>query len=293
MLRSMTGFGAASGESGRYRIGVTARSVNHRNLDLSIRLPPSLREVESEIRGILQSRVSRGHVDITVEVESVHTPASGLRVDRALLAELMEISRSLVGGDEALAPLGVGDLLRVPGVLEVRSRKEEWAAEDRKLLLSVVEEALVQLVEARETEGAALLELLNRGLGDLAGLADQLTEGRAEAIAELETNLRKRVAQLLEGVPLDEARLAQEVAHLVDRSDVTEEIGRLLAHLDHAGEVLAGDGPVGKRLDFLMQEVQRELNTLGAKCRDMAMSRVVVDGKSVCEQVREQVQNVE
>lgn len=292
-LRSMTGFGAASGESDRYRIGAVVRSVNHRNLDLSIRLPQSLRQAEASIRAILKSRLSRGRLDLTVDVESVLTSASEVRVDRRLIDELTEISRSLGGGDKRLSALGIGDLLRIPGVVEVRRRDEEWSDGDQKLLVSVVEEALEQLVGARETEGQALVELLTKGLGKLAALAEQLAERRPEAIAELETNLRKRVTQLLEGVPLDEDRLAQEVAHLVERSDVSEEIDRLLAHLAHAGAVLEGEGPAGKRLDFLLQEVQRELNTLGAKCRDIAMSRVVVDGKAVCEQLREQVQNVE
>ena len=292
-LRSMTGFGVASGESDRYRIGAAVRSVNHRNLDLSIRLLQSLREAEAPIRALLQSRLSRGRLDLTVDVESVLPSASEVRVDRRLIDELTELSRSLGSGDERLSALGIGDLLRIPGVVEVRRRDEEWLDGDQKLLVSVVEEALEQLVGARETEGRALVDLLTKGLGRLAALAEQLAEGRAEAIAELETNLRKRVTRLLEGVPLDEARLAQEVAHLVERSDVTEEIDRLFAHVAHAATVLEGESPAGKRLDFLLQEVQRELNTLGAKCRDIAMSRVVVDGKAACEQLREQVQNVE
>lgn len=289
----MTGFGAASGESDRYRIGAVVRSVNHRNLDLAIRLPQSLRETEALIRAILKSLLSRGRLDLTVDVESVLTCASEVRVDRGLIDELTEISQSLGNRDGRLSALGIGDLLRMPGVVEVRRRDGQWADGDQKLLVSVVEEAVEQLVEARETEGRALVELLTEGLDELSALVEQLARGRPEAIAELGANLRKRVTQLLEGIPLDEARLAQEVAHLVERSDVTEEIDRLFAHLGHAGAVLEGEGPAGKRLDFLLQEVQRELNTLGAKCRDIAMSHVVVDCKALCEQLREQVQNVE
>jgi len=157
----------------------------------------------------------------------------------------------------------------------------------------VAGEALAQLVASREREGASLQAAMEERLALLAKVADRLDALRAPVAGELAAAMKRRLAELLAGQPLDEARLAQEVALLVDRSDVTEELDRLRAHLGHFREVAAERGPSGKRLDFLTQEIFRELNTTGSKCRNHEMTRAVLDAKVLCEQIREQVQNVE
>ncbi|HKV11921.1 MAG TPA: DUF1732 domain-containing protein, partial [Thermoanaerobaculia bacterium] len=170
---------------------------------------------------------------------------------------------------------------------------EAWEPEDHELLLRVAEEAVAQLVAGREREGANLVAILDERLNGLGEAAARLDGMRGNVREELAAALRKRLAEILGGQQLDEARIAQEVALLVDRSDVSEEIDRLRSHVEHFRSVTREPGATGKRLDFLTQEIFRELNTLGAKCRNADMTRAVLDAKVLCEQMREQVQNVE
>ncbi|HYN22206.1 MAG TPA: DUF1732 domain-containing protein, partial [Thermoanaerobaculia bacterium] len=189
--------------------------------------------------------------------------------------------------------LAAGDLIRIPEAFKVEVASEEWDSGDHELLLRVAGEAVAQLVAGRELEGANLSAVLNERLRALEEVVARLDALRGPVREELGASLRRRLNELLAGQALDEGRIAQEVALLVDRGDVSEEIDRLRSHLDHFRSVLKDAGPAGKRLDFLTQEIFRELNTLGAKCRNAEMTRAVLDAKVLCEQMREQVQNVE
>ncbi|HSK76064.1 MAG TPA: DUF1732 domain-containing protein, partial [Thermoanaerobaculia bacterium] len=189
--------------------------------------------------------------------------------------------------------LSAGDLLRLPEAFRVDVGSEAWEPEDHELLLRVAGEAVAQLAAGREREGANLVTILDERLNGLDAVVARLDAMRGNVREEIAAALRKRLAELLGGQPLDEARIAQEVALLVDRSDVSEEIDRLRAHVEHFRSVTREPGAVGKRLDFLTQEIFRELNTLGAKCRNAEMTRAVLDAKVLSEQMREQVQNVE
>lgn len=292
-MRSMTGYGHAAGEGERYRLRVTLRSVNHRFLDVVLRLDERFRGSEPALREVLGSRLKRGRVEARVEVEGVGTAAARLEVDRELLAQLSRALEGLLEEELIERGLTAGDLVRHPQLLRISEAESEWDAEDEALLLEVAEEALAELVEARETEGAKLAAVLAERLSALGRAADELRDlaehDREEALA----SLRVRVNSLLGDQAVDEARLAQEVVLLVERSDVREELDRLRAHVEHFRELMGSGGAVGKRLDFLSQEILRELNTVGAKCRSAAMTRAVLDGKVLCEQLREQVQNVE
>jgi uncharacterized protein (TIGR00255 family) len=189
--------------------------------------------------------------------------------------------------------LAAGDLLRIPEAFRVEMPAEHWDAADAELLLRLAGDAVAQLVAGRGREGASLSAVLDervRGLEDVVVQLDALRSGVRE---ELATSLRRRLDELLGAQAVDPARLAQEVALLVDRSDVSEEIDRLRSHLEHFRSIMREPGPTGKRLDFLSQEIFRELNTVGSKCRNAEMTRTVLDGKVLCEQLREQVQNVE
>ena len=210
-------------------------------------------------------------------------------VVRALGAAARQLAEEgLVAGD-----LSIADLLRVPEAILVEVAPDQIGRDDEELVLRTAAEALAQLMAAREHEGAQLQRVLGERLAELREAAASLRARSPAVRAELHGNLKRRVAELLGGAVLDEARLAQEAALLVDRSDVVEELDRLEGHLDHFAQLLGAAGALGKRLDFLSQEILRELNTLGAKCRDGAMTRLVLDAKVLCEQLREQVQNVE
>lgn len=292
-MRSMTGYGHAAGEGERHRLRVTLRSVNHRFLDVVLRLDERLRTSEPALRDLLGSRLSRGRVEVRVDAEPVGAGTARLEVDRALLAQLSQALEGLLEEELIERGLSAGDLVRHPQLLRISEAESAWEPEDEELLLRVTGQALAELVQARETEGAKLeavlaerLEALSRTTADLSELA---AADRVETLAAL----RERIETVLADQPVDEARLAQEAALLADRSDVREELDRLRAHVEHFHELVASEGTVGKRLDFLSQEILRELNTVGAKCRSAAMTRAVLDGKVLCEQLREQVQNVE
>lgn len=292
-MRSMTGYGHAEGENLRYRVRIALRSVNHRFLDLVLRLKEEQRTSESAVRELLGETLSRGRVEVGVDIEPVGRDSSRLEVDRRALKELTRALEGLLEEDLIERGLTAGDLIRHPQLLRVSEPANHWSDEDEELLLRVAGHALRELVAARGTEGEKLAAALGERLGALERAAGELRELAPAAREETAAALQERLNALLGDQALDPARLAQEAALLADRSDVKEELDRLGAHLEHFHEVMANDGPVGKRLDFLTQEIFRELNTLGAKCRNARMTRAVLDAKVLCEQLREQVQNVE
>lgn len=289
----MTGYGEAAGENARHGISVSLKAVNHRFFDLQLRLGDEARASESAVRDLLARELSRGRIDVRVEIRPRAERQAAVQVHmgviRAAHAAVHELS------DAGLVERGfsAGDLLRIPEAFRVELASEDWDEGDHALLLGVAEQALEQLVASRETEGASLAAALEERIAALEGVVAKVDALRGTVRQEMAESLRRRLSELLEGQPLDEARVAQEVAVLVDRSDVSEELDRLRSHVDHFRAVAREPGPAGKRLDFLTQEVFRELNTLGAKCRNAEMTRGVLDAKVLCEQVREQVQNVE
>lgn len=293
-MRSMTGYGHAGGEGDRYRLRVTLRSVNHRFLDVVLRLDERLRGSEAALRELLGTRLSRGRVEVRVDAEPVAAGAGArLEVDRALLAQLSRALEGLLEEELIERGLSAGDLVRHPQLLRISEPESAWEPEDEELLLRVTGQALAELVQARETEGAKLAEVLGERLEALSRTTAELSELAASDRVETLASLRGRIEAVLADQAVDEARLAQEAALLADRSDVREELDRLRAHVEHFRELVASQEAMGKRLDFLSQEILRELNTVGAKCRSAAMTRAVLDGKVLCEQLREQVQNVE
>lgn len=292
-MRSMTGYGEASGENARHGVTVSLRAVNHRFLDLQLRLGEDLRASEAALRDLIAREVSRGRLEARVEVRSVAERKATVQVHMGVIREAHAAIHQLVEAGLVERGLAAGDLLRLPEAFRVELEREEWGEEDGEMLLAVARDAVAQLVASRETEGASLIAAMEEKLKGIQEAVDRLDALRGSVREEIATALRRRLAELLGAQTLDEARLAQEVALLVDRSDVSEEIDRLRSHLEHFRGVTRETAAGGKRLDFLTQEIFRELNTLGAKCRNAEMTRAVLDAKVLCEQIREQVQNVE
>ncbi len=292
-MHSMTGYGQATGENQRYRIHVTLRGVNHRYFDLVLRGLEKLRELEPEVRDLLSSRLARGRVEAHFELVPMAPRQAEVGVEEDVVRSLRALCDRLADDDLISPQLNFGDLLRLPEVIQLEIADPEWRAEDGELLLRLTSEAVDQLVAARAAEGEKLHRILEQRCVALEAVVGELRELRAGSTREMAEQLEERIVELLDGRLPDDGRVAQEVAFLVDRSDVAEELDRLGSHLEHLRTILARSGSIGKRLDFLAQEVFRELNTLAAKCRDGALTRVVVEGKSLCEQIREQVQNVE
>ncbi|MDX1632161.1 MAG: YicC/YloC family endoribonuclease [Thermoanaerobaculia bacterium] len=292
-MRSMTGYGQAQGGDERHRVSVTLRSVNGKYLDLNLRLREEHRDLEPRLRTLLEQELERGRVDATVEVRSRIPRAADVNIQMEVVQALHTASHELAEKGLIATELRLADLLALPEVVELEVEPDNLTDRDEMLVLSVCREALGQLVEARALEGEQLAGTLEERLEDLVELAETIGELASTVRDRIRSRLEERVREILEGEEIEESRIAQEVAVLVDKSDVAEELDRLDSHLEHFRGVCSSEGAIGKRLDFLTQEILRELNTIGAKSRDAEMTRRVVDAKVVCEQLREQVQNVE
>ncbi len=295
MIVSMTGFASVVREDERASVSVTARAVNHRFLDVQVRLPQSLAALEAVVKTVVQKHVSRGRVDVFVGVQHKATPAAEVEVHlpivQALEAALAEArSRGYVEG-----PLTPGDVLRIPQAVTFREPAE--AVSETPAAQGVVEEAVAAAVEQlnvmRRREG----EMLRRDLdARRAGLAESIEAIDAAADAgraATEARLSARVRELSLDTTVEPAAIAQEIVRFVSRSDISEEIVRFRAHLDHWSRLCAGDEPCGRKLDFLLQELNREVNTIGSKAEGTQVPELVVHVKAELERMREQVQNVE
>jgi uncharacterized protein (TIGR00255 family) len=287
----MTGFGEAEGAFGGGRLAIEVRTVNHRHLAVQCRLPADLQRFETEVRHRLRAYVERGHASVTVRWTELPERSTSVTVNveraRAVRAALERLRESLgIEGDVDLAFVA-----RQPDVLVYGSEEEPELEGDPLLLL--IEQAAQQVVGAREREGADLAaDLTSRIL--LMEDRLQVIEARApERLTAERDRLRQAVTDLLNGRQLDESRLAQEIALLAERMDITEEIVRLRSHFASFRAGLAASGAVGRRLAFLGQEMLREVNTIGSKANDAAMAEAVIDLKSELEKIREQVENIE
>lgn len=296
-LRSMTGFAQARREQDGWALRISLRSVNHRFLDLHVRLPEGFEPLEPAIRQIVRDHLRRGHVDVTLNLEA--SGAAAVHVNAEVAAEYLKAARKLrdemgIGAEPDLAAL-----LRLPGVIGSAAAGDgDAAAMYGDAVRACLAEALRKLDAMREAEGSALTAEMNQRLARIAELAAQVEPPAARARPAYARRLEQRVRELLGETPLDPARLAQEAALLAERGDVAEEIARLRSHVEQYQALLAAGGEVGKKFDFLLQEMQREANTLlsktpGVEEEGLAITSLALEIKSEIEKLREQVQNVE
>jgi uncharacterized protein (TIGR00255 family) len=292
MVRSMTGFGAAEGPVGAVRVSVELRSVNHRFFNPTIKLPASFARWEGEVREALRRRISRGHVTLTARVEREERAAGA--VDERLFGEYVALLRALRQRYGLAGDVDVATVLRMPDVFASADGEEDVSGSGRELL-AVVNEAAAALAAMRQEEGARLAAFVEERLAVIERALDRIAARAPQRLVEQRERLREAVRQLTDGLAVDEARLAQEIAILADRLDVTEELARFRSHLAAFGEALRDGGPepVGKRLGFVLQEMLREANTTGSKANDGAMLADVVAIKEELERIREQVENLE
>ena len=292
-MRSMTGYGEATATVRRHRVTVTARSVNHRNLDVVVRVRSPFRTLEPELRSAVAAEVRRGRVEIGVDIESTRDATDFDETDAAV-ERLQQTVRRWRRRGIVTSRLSAGELLSAVRALRAESGVAAAGPEERALVMETCRHAIASLVVEREREGQVLADSLNGHLASLRACVGALASRRSEVIGQATGELERRIGELLGvGDRLDPARLVQEVALLVERSDTSEELERLDGHLEGFEAAMKEGDAVGRRLVFLSQEILRELNTVGSKCRDLEMQRGVVEGKVLCEQLREQAQNVE
>ncbi|MEJ2456208.1 MAG: YicC family protein [Candidatus Thiodiazotropha sp.] len=288
MISSMTAFAR---EEYRGELGVMSweiRSVNHRYLEAFLRLPEELRVLETSVRERLNARLSRGKLDLSLKFKPGSGAEAGLQINRRMVDQLMAAEQEMahmLHCDTYLRPL---DLLRWPGVLE---EQEQDYTPVKQQAMALLETALDSLIDNRLREGERLAEIVRQRCEAMQAQVDRVRDLMPEVLDNVRTRIRERLSEVMD--ELDEARLEQEMAILAQRLDVDEEMDRLETHLAEVERVLSSDEPVGRRLDFLMQELNREANTLSSKSSDVEVTRAGVEMKVLIEQMREQIQNIE
>jgi uncharacterized protein (TIGR00255 family) len=298
MIRSMTGYSRVGAEEAGLTLTVSIRSTNHRFLDVQLRLPAALDPQETLLRRLLKNHLLRGHVEITVGLDR---PATGeLQLDRKLLAAYVSTFQALRQEFGSAAEPDLVALLRVPGLVIARNGEmsPEESARVQQMLQRVATEALERLNEMRAREGEALERDLRSRLGRLGKLRENIAQLAQQVPQLYRQRLEGRIRELMASVELDAARVSQEVAYLASRSDIAEELTRFQSHLDQVDQLLGGSSEVGKKLDFLLQEMNREANTLLSKTTDvpevgLEITRQAIEMKTEIEKLREQAQNIE
>jgi uncharacterized protein (TIGR00255 family) len=288
MIASMTGFARHEAAGPWGTLVCELRSVNHRFLESGFRLPDELRAAEPELRQCLMRELKRGKVDCTISLRGAQGAQSALEVNAEALERLLTRVRELALTFPAAHTVNLLDVLRWPGVVRDSSVAGEELQAAAKALVA---QTLADLVATRSREGERLRELIEQRCSALAALVTQVRARLPEVQQRVRERLNERLAELK--AQIDQERLEQELAILVQRLDVDEELDRLCGHIDEIRRATGGTDPAGRRLDFLMQELNREANTLSSKSQDLETTRAAVEMKVIIEQMREQVQNVE
>jgi uncharacterized protein (TIGR00255 family) len=297
MIKSMTGFASVTREDDRATIAVTVRALNHRYLDLQLRVPQMLAALEGDVRAVVNRRVARGRVELSVSLQLRQTPTLDVEFNEqfgAALESALEQARArgLVAG--ALSP---GDLLRLPQAITIREKSSDDAdnvtAELADRVRETVEAALADLDSMRTREGDHLRSDLDQRRTFVADLVERIGVAADEGRAAMEQRIAERVAQIRAELQADEAAVAQEIVRMAARSDISEELARFRGHVSHWEALALSAEPCGRKLDFLLQEMNREVNTMGSKADGLRVSELIIAAKAELEKMREQVQNVE
>ena len=283
----MTAFGRAEGESPLGSFVWELRTVNHRYLDVISKLPEHFRYLEGEIRDLIRARLSRGKCEVSLSLQKSNA-VQELRLDTEILGRLLKVSDEIRLHASEAAPLSTQQLLSYPGVLVDQPVDREAVTQ---MLLQGLDKALGQLLDGRLEEGRKMAAVIDARLVAISGLADALEQDLPAIVSSHKEKLLTKLNEL--NVELEPERLAQEVVLVAQKLDVTEELDRLKTHVDAVRKAMTKEGPCGRRLDFLMQELNREANTLGSKSASIENSNAAIDLKVLIEQMREQVQNIE
>ena len=288
MISSMTAFAREEYRGELGELSWELRSVNHRYLEMFLRLPEELRVLETAVRERISARLGRGKLDVSLKFKSAEAAEAGLRVDRRMVEQLISADREVAALLDCKSHPKSMELLRWPGVLQ---EEEQDFTPVKQQALELLDAALESLVENRRREGSRLAEIVLQRCHAMQQQVKKVRELMPEVLQAVRSRIQERLQEVME--ELDENRLEQEMALLAQRLDVEEEMDRLEAHLEEVERVLDADEPVGRRLDFLMQELNREANTLSSKSNSVEVTRLAVEMKVLIEQMREQIQNIE
>lgn len=292
MIKSMTGFGQGEAQNHHYNVGVEFKTVNHRYLDLFIRLPKQYSYLEESLRQAIQGRIARGRVEVTVQVQDFAEKERKVGINTALLRGYLQALTTVqetIGNNE---PISLTDVLALPDLLEIEDPEIDLESL-RQVFLQAVDLALDNLEAMRTSEGRRLKEDLIAKIRGVEILVQKISELAPSVVVDYRQRLQERLGELLDGTNITEERFLGEVAIFADRSSIDEELVRLTSHIQQFRNSLQSAQVVGRKLDFLLIEMNREANTIGSKANKMEIANLVVEIKSELEKIREQVQNIE
>lgn len=291
-MKSMTGFGKSEIAIDGRKIRVEIKSVNHRFLDISIRQPRFLMFLEDDVRKLLKMHLNRGRIDVFINYSSEREDAKKVLVDMPLVRAYVEAANQIVKQTEIKDDLAISHIMRLPDV--VTYEEEDSDEEALKDLLTInLNAALAELMDARQREGNQLKNDIVKRLGLILESAQRIHEKEDTVVGEYKQKLNDRLKEILDGTEVDQQKLAQEVAFFADRCNITEEIVRIKSHVKHFKASMEENTPQGRNMDFIVQELNREFNTIGSKSQDMEIVEAVIAGKGEIEKIREQIQNIE
>ena len=292
MIKSMTGYGRAVQSVGDREFTVELRAVNNRYLDCNVKLPRALAFAEDSVKQRVKAQVARGKVDVFISATAPTNAQVQVSLNRPVLEGYLQAMRDMVREYGVQDDISTGVLARLPEIFQVEKPEED---EDALLknLLQVVDQALEAFNAMRQTEGASLARDLQSRRQTILHLVEQVEAGSPKTVSDYQARLENKMREVLESTTIDEARILQEAAIFADRIAVDEETVRLRSHLTQMGNMLTSGGAIGRKLDFLLQEMNREANTIGSKCSDLALTQTVVEIKAELEKIREQTQNIE
>jgi uncharacterized protein (TIGR00255 family) len=293
MIKSMTGFGRCENQNEDYSCKTEIRSVNNRYIDINTRFPKSMMTLDAAVKKLIKSRCSRGSFDLNISIERTNGNSSDqtLQPNLELADQYRQAFKKIKSSLELEGEIDINLLLSMKDVVKVEAVEMDPAREE--LIHATVEDALAALIQMREEEGKHLQEDILSRLEAIEEHAKVIKSRQSESVQAYKERLEERIKVLTEGVEIDPQRIAQETAVMADRCDVTEEVVRLDSHIKQFKKLLDGNQPLGRKLEFLIQEINRETNTIGSKTIDSEVSQMVIEIKSDLEKIREQLQNIE
>lgn len=291
MIKSMTGYGKGNISENLRNYQVEIKSVNHRYLDISVKMPRVLSYLEEDVKKVISSKVKRGKIDVFVTFENSSTEGKEIKINNEIAKMYINQLKQLAEEENILANIEVTEISKYPDVLSVRNTQDD--EQIKKELIEATTIATDKLVQMRQVEGSKMAEDLLKRIEKINQKIEKISELSTGLIEEYVVKLENRIKEILKNQEIDESRLAQEVVIYADKCSIEEEVTRLKSHISQFKELINSDDAVGKKLDFIIQEMNRETNTIGSKANNLEITNGVIDIKTEIENIREQVQNIE
>lgn len=293
MIRSMTAFSKSSYEGKEFTLDVFIRTYNHRFLDINLKLPLELMHIEGDLRNLISRHLTRGRVEMALKATFLKEGIYEVFINRGIVDKLISEMRIIQEQQKLTSEIELNALLRIPGLVEVQTDSQKIDKEILDEIKEIVETCLKSLVQMREQEGRSLAGDIRDRVESLRKMVERVEADSVEYPAHVKETLEKAVQEVVTAQNVDHGRLLQEIAYYVERADITEELVRMKSHLGQVLKMIEGGKDIGRKLDFLLQEMLREINTIGSKCDLLAVSQTVIEMKTEVEKIREQSQNVE